>query len=280
MVVAVWGTNFVIMHEGLAHFPSLTFATLRFFFAAFPLVFLVPRPKTGMLRIAAYGVLIGVGQFGLLLYALNGHIAPGLASLLIQTQVFFTVALAVLINGERVGSRNLFALALSAAGVGSIALHTGGGNDLLGICLVLGAALGWAGGNIVAKHAGAIDMFGLVIWSSLFAVPPLLAGALILEGLPAMTSAVTAATPTAWATVLWQSLGNSVFGYGVWNWLLSRHTAARIAPLSLMVPVFGMSAASLFLGEAMPLWKLGAAMLIIAGLVINLRAPPVAQAAA
>ena len=37
-----------------------------------------------------------------------------------------------------------------------------------------------------------------------------------------------------------------------------------------MVPVFGMSASALMLGEPMPWWKLTASALIMAGLVLNL----------
>ncbi len=40
-----------------------------------------------------------------------------------------------------------------------------------------------------------------------------------------------------------------MFGYGVWAWLLARYPAATVAPLSLLVPVFGFAASALILGE-------------------------------
>ena len=86
--------------------------------------------------------------------------------------------------------------------------------------------------------------------------------------------AILRADWVGWAALLWQTIGNTLFGYVVWNWLLSRHPASQVAPLGLLVPVFGLSAAAWFLGEPLPLWKLAAAALIIAGLVINLRARP------
>ena len=58
--------------------------------------------------------------------------------------------------------------------------------------------------------------------------------------------------------MLWQALGNTLFGYGVWNWLLARHPAATVTPMALLVPVFGMAASALSLGEPLPAWKLGA----------------------
>ena len=273
-VVAVWGSNFVVVHVGLERFPPFTFAALRFLLASVPLLAFVPRPKTTIANIAAYGALIGFGQFGLMFYAMNGHISPGLASVLIQTQAFFTVGLAMLFNRERPGPVNLAAMGVSIAGVALIAAHVGGGADPLGILLVLGAALGWAGGNMVVKRAGQVDMFALVVWGSLFAVPPLALMAMVFEGPGAAISAVAHSDWTGWAALAWQTLGNTLFGYAVWNWLLSRHPATQVAPLGLLVPVFGLSAAAWFLGEPLPGWKLTAAGLIIAGLVINLRARP------
>ncbi|MEZ0244019.1 MAG: EamA family transporter [Sphingomonas sp.] len=273
-VVAVWGSNFVVVHVGLERFPPFTFAALRFLLASVPLLAFVPRPKTTIANIAAYGALIGFGQFGLMFYAMNGHISPGLASVLIQTQAFFTVGLAMLFNRERPGPVNLAAMGVSIAGVALIAAHVGGGADPPGILLVLGAALGWAGGNMVVKRAGQVDMFALVVWGSLFAVPPLALMAMVFEGPEAAIGAVAHSDCIGWAALAWQTLGNTLFGYAVWNWLLSRHPATQVAPLGLLVPVFGLSAAAWFLGEPLPGWKLTAAGLIIAGLVINLRARP------
>ncbi|HSM23030.1 MAG TPA: EamA family transporter, partial [Rubrivivax sp.] len=94
-VVAVWGTNFVVIKVALQEMPPLTVALLRFFFALLPAAFFIARPAVPWRLLAAYGVLIGVGQFGLLYIALGGWISPGLASLVVQTQVFFTIGLAI-----------------------------------------------------------------------------------------------------------------------------------------------------------------------------------------
>ena len=125
LVVAIWGTNFVVIHEGLAEFPPLTFASLRFFLASVPILLFVRWPAASVVTVAGYGFLIGVGQFGLMLYAMDGHISPGLASVLIQSQAFFTVALALLVAGEKLSRQNLAGLALCAAGVMFIVLNTG-----------------------------------------------------------------------------------------------------------------------------------------------------------
>ncbi|KQP55014.1 MULTISPECIES: EamA family transporter [unclassified Methylobacterium] len=272
-VVAVWGTNFVVIRIGLDHLPPLLFAALRFLFAALPAVFLLPRPPVPWPNLAAYGLLIGVGQFGVLFVALRGDISPGLASLVIQVQVFFTIGLSVATMGERVRGYQWAALALAAAGIGIIALHTDATTTPLGLGLVTFAAMGWAGGNIVAKRGGAPNMLAYVVWAALFSTPPLLALSFALEGWDAIRAGLLSADAVTWATVMWQSVGNVMFGYAIWGWLLARHSTALVAPLSLLVPVIGLATSALWFGEPLPFWKIGAALLVLSGLAIGVLYP-------
>lgn len=280
LVVAIWGTNFVVIHVGLAQFPALTFAALRFTLVSLPLLPFVRWPGAARGPVVAYGLLIGLGQFGLMLFAMQGHISPGLASLLIQAQAFFTVAISMLVAGERLASRNLAGLALCLAGIVLVSLHTGHDADALGIALVLGAALAWGIANVVARGIGKVNPLALVVWSNLFAVPPLILAALWVDGPGVIAASIVSAGPEAWASALWQSYGNALFGYAAWNWLLARHPASRIAPLGLLVPFFGLGASALLLGESLPGWKLAAAGVVVAGLAINIlpaaRAKPAA----
>ncbi len=272
-VVAVWGTNFVVIHRGLEHLPPLLFAGLRFLFAALPGIFLFRRPRVPWSRLAAYGFLIGTGQFALLFIAMNGHISPGIASLVIQSQVFFTIALAMRLSGERIRPYQWAALALGLAGLLVILTHTDGSTTPLGLGLVLVAALSWAGGNIVARATGVTNMLPFVIWGSVFSAPPLFALSFALEGWDAIRTGLGNAGPAAWGAVLWQTVGNTMFGYAAWGWLLSRHPAALVTPMALLVPLFGMGASALLLGEPLPAWKIGAALLVMSGLVLGLLYP-------
>jgi O-acetylserine/cysteine efflux transporter len=275
-VVAVWGTNFVVIKLALAELPPLLFATLRFVFALLPAAFFLKRTAVPWGNLAAYGLLIGVGQFGVMYIAMRADISPGLASLIVQAQVFFTIALSIAFAGERVWAYQWLAVALGVAGIVVIGLHTDGTTTARGIAMVLFAALSWACGNMVGKRAGAVNMLAYVVWSSLFALPALFVLSLAVEGWPAMVEGVRNAGPTSWAAVLWQAFGNSLFGYGVWSWLLSRYPAATVTPMALLIPVFGMGAASLWLGEPLPAWKLYAAALVLAGLALNLLWPRIA----
>ena len=274
-VVAVWGTNFVVIRIGLDHLPPLLFATLRFCLVLLPMVFFLKRPPVSWKNLAAYGALIGAGQFGLLFVAMKGHISPGLASLVMQTQVFFTIGMAMWISRERVHGYQVAALVLAASGIVVIAAHGGGSATPLGLLLVLTAALSWAGGNIVVRQAGPVNTLAYVVWASLFSIPPLFLMSLWLEGWPAIVKGVTGADLWTWLAVAWQAVGNTMFGFAAWGWLLARHPAATVTPMALLVPVFGMGASAVLLHEGLPAWKLAAAALVLAGLAVNMLWPKV-----
>lgn len=272
-VMAVWGSNFVVIKTALQHLPPLLLAALRFTFAFFPIAFFLKRPAVSLRNLASYGILIGVGQFGLLFIAMRHDITPGLASLVVQVQVFFTIGFSMRMTGEHVHRFQFVALLLAVAGIGVIATHAEGSATALGLMLVIGAAMSWSGANIVSRAAGQVNMLSYVVWASIFAVPPLFLLSFVFEGWPAMAAGVRNADMMTWAAVLWQSVGNTMFGYAAWGWLLSRHPAATITPMALLVPVFGMGASALLLNEPLPAWKLVAATLVMSGLAVGLLWP-------
>ena len=269
-VVFVWGTNFVVIRLGLNALPPLLFASLRFTFVLVPLVFFLPRPNVPMSNLVLYGLAIGLGQFGLLFIAMNGLISPGLASLVVQMQVFFTIGLSMLRTGERLKPFQLAAFALAIAGMAVIVAHNGKGATIAGVLLTVGAAAGWAVANQCSKEAGKVNALAYVVWASLFSLPPLYLLSLWREGWPAIAAGLSQATPATWAVILWQSVGNTMFGYGVWAWLLARYPAATVSPMTLLVPVFGMGASALVLGEPLESWKILAGLLVMSGLALNL----------
>jgi len=270
-IVAVWGTNFVVIKISLESFPPFLFAALRFVFAFLPAVFFLPRPKVSWINLCVYGLAVGVGQFGILYFAIDGNISPGLASLVVQTQVFFTIGFAMLFAKEQLKLYQAVAVAIAMTGLGIIAVHTDATTTFLGLALVVFAGFSWGVANTASRRAGAINMLSYVVWASAFAIPPLLLISWIFEGgWGAMYVSLTSAPTGAWLGVLWQSWGNTLFGYGAWAWLLSKHPAAAVAPAPLLVPIFGMGSAAFFLSEPLPLWKILAAGIVILGLMVNL----------
>jgi O-acetylserine/cysteine efflux transporter len=274
-VTFVWGTNFVVIKYALHVLPPLLFAALRFTLVVFPAIFFLKRPAVPWRLLAAYGILIGAGQFGLLFLAIKSQISPGLASLVVQTQVFFTIGLAMYFTGERLKLFQGAALLLAVIGLGIIFAHTDGTTTPLGVAMILAAGLSWAGGNHIAKLSGKVNMLGYVVWSGLFSILPLFILSVSFEGPRIMQSSIAKADLLTWFGVMWQAVGNSLFGYAAWGWLLARYPATTITPLAFLIPIFGMGSAVLFLHEPMPLWKIMAALFVLAGMAVNIFWPTV-----
>ncbi len=283
-VVFVWGTNFVVIKWGLAEFPPFLLATLRFVFSVLPWIFFIRRPAVRWSRLALFGVLLGAGQFGLLFLAMRSDVTPGLASLIIQSQVFFTIGLAIVLQRERIGAVQVLAMALAVSGIvliGWHGTHDGGASITgFGLALLLCAAFAWALANIVVRRAGKVDALAFIVWSSPFSVPPLLLLAFVVHGGAAMAQSLQHATWVGWLVVAWQALGNMLFGFAAWNWLMARYPASTVAPIALLVPVFGMSSSALVLGEPLQGWKVMAGALVIGGLALNFHAGKLAALSA
>ena len=250
--------------------PPLLFAALRFTLVLVPAVFFLKEPKVPWCNLAIYGLAIGLGQFGLLFIAMDGMISPGLASLVIQMQVFFTIALSMIRTGERLKPYQLIAFALAIAGMGVIVAHNGKGATIMGLVLTLGAAASWALGQPGQQGSGQGECAGLCGVGQPVLGAAALSFVLWREGWPAIVTGVSHAGWGTWAVILYQSAGNTMFGYGVWAWLLARYPAATVSPLSLLVPVVGFAASALILGEPLQGWKIGAGLLVLAGLALNL----------
>jgi O-acetylserine/cysteine efflux transporter len=285
LVVFIWGTNFVVVRWGLGMLPPLLMAACRFTLVVCPAIFFLKRPGISWGTLALYGAAVGTGQFGLLYIAMDGFISPGIASVVMQIQVFFTIGIAIWrargsddAAREKLGLHHAFGLASAVAGLALIARHNGEGATTIGLALVLGGAMCWAISNQTAREAarsmrargGSLNPLAFVVWAALFAAPGLFLASFLLEGPARIASSVRGAPWILWATLVWQSAANTLFGYVTWAWLLGRYPAATVAPMSLLVPVFGLGASVIVLGEPLQGWKIAALLLVMAGVAINL----------
>jgi O-acetylserine/cysteine efflux transporter len=266
VVAAIWGFNFVVIQWGLESFPPILMASLRFAVAALPAL-VMPRPPVPMHRLVFVGTAWFAAQFGLLYLGMHVGMPPGLASVLMQAQAFFTILFAALWLGERPSIRQIAGVAVAAAGVVAIGSTVAGqGSDMTwpGLALVMTASACWALGNVMMRGMGRVEFLPMVVWLSAVAPLPLLALSLILEG----PSAIAAAR-WDWsgiASIVFQGAGATIAGYGMWAYLLKLYPASVVAPFSLLVPLFGVASAALVFGEAFgPLRVVGIA-LILAGL--------------
>lgn len=275
----IWGATFPVSAIALETTPPIFFAFLRFLCAgAFALV--IPRPAISWPTLIVIGLLLGAAQFGLMFVAMTQGISAGLASLLVHTQAFFTIIIAMAIFGERLTRRQVFALALAAGGLGCLVVNRAEAGALGGLALILLAALCGASGNNILKSLGGgsakgkaaqpVDMLSVSVWMSLVAPLPLLALSLMLEGDGSMTALVAT---VSWATVgavAYSAILATVMVFALWGRLLVTYPAAMVAPFFLLVPVFGMSLSALILGERLSGLQIAGAVLIFGGLTMAL----------
>ena len=191
-ITAVWGLNFVVIRVGVDVLPPLMLSAARFFFAAIPMVFFVSRPNISLGSFLAIATFLGIFSFAFLFVGIDVGLSPGIASLVLQSQVFFTAAFAVGLLGERMTKHQVLGLFLVTPGVLILMLAAGGNGTLLGLVLVLGAAMTWAISNLFMKQASQVDMLSLMVWVSLIPPVPLIAVSLIFDGVDANLRALSA----------------------------------------------------------------------------------------
>ncbi|WP_267423625.1 EamA family transporter [Methylobacterium sp. GC_Met_2] len=270
LVVTILGLAFVAIKAGLETVPPLTLCSLRFAFAAVPAVLVIRPPHAPALLVTAFGLALGVGQFGLLMTGIRLGMPAGLSSLLIQTQVPFTVALAWAVLGEHRRTLQVLGGVVALLGVAAVALERGGDAPLGPLLMVVGAALGWASANIIVKRIGRVDMLALMVWSSLATTPPLLALSLIVEG-PAAFAALARPSWAAIGSVAFQAYPTTLLAFGLWSGLLTRYPAATVTPFALLVPVAGILSTHFVLGEPVSASIVAGGSLILAGIALSLR---------
>ncbi len=268
VVACAWGVNFVVIDVGLATIPPLLFVAVRFALIAFPAVLLVPRPDVGRRSIVAIGLFLCVGQFGLLFVAMDRGMPAGLASLVLQLQVVFTIVFAAGFLAERPGRSQVGGVAVAVAGMSLIAVGRASAVPLTAVGLCVAAAASWGAGNTLTRRVGTKRPFSLLVWSSLVAPVPLLVLSLAFDGFGSWRESAGRIGIGAVLSVAYVVVVATFFGFGVWTWLLSRHPASRVAPFTLLVPPVGIAAAWLARGERANGAELAGAAVVLVGLAL------------
>lgn len=269
LVIVVWGLNFVVIKVGLHGMPPMLLGALRFLLAAFPAILFVRRPQVPLRWMLAYGLTISLGQFAFLFYAMHVGMPAGLASLVLQSQAFFTLFFAALFLGERLRGSNLFGLLVAAAGLTLIGLQGDQMMTLAGFALTIAAASMWALGNVVTRKLGKVNLVGLVVWGSLVPPLPFLGLSLWLDGPQVIADSLRHFSLDSALVLAYLAFGATILGYGLWSRLLSRYPASQVAPFSLLVPVVGISSSALLLDERLGSLQMLGAALVMGGLLIN-----------
>lgn len=274
VVVAIWGVNFTIIKLSVAELPPLLAAALRFFFAAVPVIFFIPRPKAPWVLVGAYGLSMGCALYALLNTSIYLGMPASLASLALQVQAMFTMGLAFFVLGEVPRKLQLVGAAVAFSGIGVIAIGHGAGTGLLPLGVLMLAAMAWAAANILSKKAGSIPMVPFTVWGNAIASIPLFGLSFLFEGGPGVLSHVFPPSPAAAVLVAILAYPATLFGFAMWSGLLSRHSAASVAPFTLLVPITGIVSGVVILGEPIHAADIAGGVLVLAGLaltVINIK---------
>ncbi|MYM33634.1 EamA family transporter [Duganella sp. FT94W] len=278
LVIVIWGTNFVAMKVGLRNLTPFQLGAARYLFAVLPLILFIKPPKLPAKWVIAYGLSQGVGQFGFLFLSLKVGMSASLASVILQTQVFFTAIFGFMLLHERASRALLAGLALAALGLGCFAMNffeTGHVSDITpaGFALCLTGAALWATSNIVVRGAQkaspGFDVVSFMVWCSLVPIVPFILLSLAFDD-PATRWQWTDAPFATWIAVAYLGWMATILGYAMWTRLLKRHPVNRVAPFSLGVPVAGISSGMLILGDTINSWQWSGIALIVAALVCTM----------
>jgi drug/metabolite transporter (DMT)-like permease len=271
LVATVWGFNFVVIDWGMGDVPPLLFLAARFVLVVVPAVFLVGRPQAPWRTVTLIGVFMSLGQFGFLYVGMAAGMPPGLAALVLQAQVIFTVLIATGVLRELPTPAQAVGVAVGSVGLLVVALGRGGDVPLLGLALCLLAALSWGTGNVLARASGVTGGLSLTVWSALVVPVPLVALSLVLDGPGALADGVAAFGWQALVSTLYTAGLASLVGYGIFNTLLGRNPSASVVPWVLLAPVVAMASAWLLLDQSPNAAESLGGLLLVLGVLVALR---------
>lgn len=281
LVVIVWGANFTVIKLGLGGVPSMLLVAIRYLLVFFPAVFFIKKPATSWKYIIAYGFTVGVGQFSCLFYAMEIGMPAGLASIIVQLQGFISPFLSALLLKEKLSSKQLIGFAIAALGLVIIGIaSTNQGLSTIptgAFLLTIGAPLFWSVSNIISKSASSeaakrgekLDMLALVVWSSLIPPLPMLGLSLLVDTPQLILKALTNLNFMSVFAAFYLAYASTIFGYGVWNHLISKYPMAKVSPISLLVPIFGLLVSQIVLSEHLSMVQWLGVAVILTGLIFS-----------
>lgn len=269
LITFMWGVNFSFIKLGLASLDPFMLAGLRFFLCAIPLVFFIKKPDVKFIYIVSYGLFFGVGLWGILYVGMHFGISAGVATIVLQLGVFFTVILSHIILKEKIDIYNKIGFVLALSGILLVFLVTDGTVTVLGMMFVILSAVSWAILNIIIKKANTKDVFSFLIWSTLFPPIPLFLLAYFMQGDIVFINFFDNIDTNAMISIVFQVYPTTILGYWVWNSLLTKYPVSVVSPLSLLIPIFGLLGSFVLFNEEIGIYKIIASLIILLGLVIN-----------
>lgn len=273
MVIIIWGLNFVVIAWGVEGVPPLLLGGLRFLLVASIGSFFFSRPKTPFIWWCLFALPMSFFQFAFLFSAMSYGMPAGLASLALQSQALFTLLFAALFLKESIHLTQILAIFVAAIGLILIAPIDNTTNiTALGFGLTMAGAISWGLGNISIRTIslkGYDTSVNLIIWSSWIPVIPFFICSYFFEGTQRIQHSLVHFGLQSTFSLLYISIISTIIGFGMWNHLLSRYPTSKVAPLTLGVPIVGLSSSSILLNEHINNDQWVGIVLVLAGLLIN-----------
>ncbi|ANH98259.1 hypothetical protein A8L59_12850 [Pseudomonas koreensis] len=269
-ITAIWGANFSVIKLGLTSVDPFILAGIRFTLCALPAIFFIAKPDVPWRYIVGYGLVFGIGLWGVVNLGIQSGLSAGIASLVLQFSAFFTILLGSWLFKESISRFQYAGMGLALCGLLSIVSIVDGTVTTAGLTLVLLGAVAWSAANVINKKAKTTQVFAFLVWSSAFSPIPLFALDYAVNGSTGYSALVNQLDYRAVLSILFQVYPNTLFGYWVWNSLLKRYPVSTVAPLSLLVPVFGLFGSAMIFNETLSLNKIAAVVLIVSGLGVRL----------
>lgn len=271
-VAVLWGFNFVAIEWGMDGIPPLLFVAIRFTAVVLPAIFFVARPRAPWQAVVGVGLFMSLGQFGLLYSSMHAGLPPGLAALILQAQVLFTVLIAAAWIGERPKLGQYAGIAIGALGLVIVGVGRGGYIPLSALLLCVGGALSWGFGNVIARRAGIASGLSLVVWSALVVPIPAFALSLMLDGPEAVTAGLAAFGWKAALSTAYTTIAATLIGYSIFNSLLAKYPASSVTPFILLAPPVAMFSAWLCFSQTPNAAEATGAVVALTGVLITVLA--------
>lgn len=288
LFILTWGANFTVTKIGINNMPPMLLASIRYALVAFPAMFFVKRPAIDWYYTVGYAMTMGISLITCLFYAIYIGMPAGLSSVVMQSSSFISILLAMLVFKEKLSFHQVAGLIIAVSGLALIGLSTGAASGtpipLAALILTVMAAFFWSVSTVIVKAASKkatrkgvkVDMLGLVVWSALIPPIPLLLVAATMDTPKVLLDAFLKINPAAILSILFLAWCSTLFGTSAWNHLLSKYDTKRMAPLTLLVPVFGLLIARVALIERLsPLQWAGSLVIILGLIVFNLGFSPI-----
>lgn len=268
-LMALWGLNFSVIKLGVINLNPLILTALRFIFAVFPLIFFIKRPKVQWRYLIAYGLSFGVGVWGLTTLSIGAGLSSGMASLLLNMSIVSGLLIGKYFFNEFITPNKLFGAGLALLGLILIIVANGGSITINGLLLVLLASICWSMNGLIIKRANTQAIFAFNIWGMLFAPLPLLLLAVSFYGSETIINFPEQINQDVLFSVLFQAYPTTLLGYWFWNKMIVKYSISSVAPMSLLVPVFGLLGGYLFYDESLGVYQVVATLFILSGLFIG-----------